>query len=80
MTEREIEMILKELKELQSKTDQIYYGLYGMPGTDEKGICGDVKDLTADYYKFKQRAMTVFFFLLGSGALGFGIWELVKVI
>jgi hypothetical protein len=72
--------LVKEVKEMHSKTDGIYQGLYGVPNTEDKGMCGAFKELKIDYYKFKQKVLVVFYFLVGSGVLGIGIWELIKVI
>lgn len=44
------------------------------------GLCKEVKDLKTDYYSFKKAVLAVFFFLLGSGALGAGIWKLAGTI
>jgi hypothetical protein len=82
MTDQEnllLEKLSEKLDKLDHKTDRIYYGLYGIPDTDDNGMCGEFKDLKEDYYKFKQKAITVFFYLLGSGVLGVGIWQLIKL-
>ena len=80
MTEQEYEKLWAKLDAIENKTDQIHQGLYGVPDTDDKGMCGQFQDLKKDYYTFKARAMIVFFFLLGSGVLGVGIWELLKAL
>jgi hypothetical protein len=77
MTEQELDKLFEKIDQLDKKTDKIYFGLYGVPGTEDKGMCGEFHDLKVDYYQFKQKAMTIFFFLLGSGALGVGVWQLV---
>ena len=40
--------------------------------------CKRDTEFRADYYSFKRKFLAIFFFLLGSGGLGFGIVELVK--
>ena len=78
MSDQDIERILIALKEVSDKTNKIYTGLYGIPETDEKGMCGEFHDLRDDYYKFKTRAMVIFFFLLGTGVLGTAIYQIIQ--
>jgi hypothetical protein len=61
----------------------VLLGANGRPGlcTEFEQNKADQKKFREDYYKFKRAVLCVFFFLLGSGALGgigVGIAELVK--
>ena len=59
------------------KLNQIHQGLYGVPGTDDKGFCGRVKDLEEDHDALKSkvenqrnRLSTLIGLLIGAGVLG----------
>jgi hypothetical protein len=54
----------------------LHAAICGVNGQD--GLLRSHKALKTDFYKFKTCVIIVFAFLLGSGALGFGIYELVK--
>ena len=78
MTESEVTQIIEELQILTGKVDQIYQGLYGIPHTEDKGICGDLKTLKKDYYEFKRRVLVIFAFSAGGGGLlGAAILKLI---
>lgn len=53
----------------------VHGALLGVNG--QGGLLRDHASLKKDYYKFKERTMMVFFFFVGSGVLGAGIWKLV---
>ena len=53
---------------------EIHGALLGING--QKGLIREVKDLKVDYYSFKKTVLAVFFFLLGTGVLGTGIWKI----
>ncbi len=66
--------ILTELKETRKDVIEIKIVLKGYNGNP--GLCKDVDGLK----KFRRNALFVFAFLAGSGGIGFGIIELVKVL
>ena len=57
-------------------------------GNGHKGLCQEFEEhkesdqefRAKEYYKFKNRVITIFFFLLGSGALGLSTAGLVKLL
>lgn len=74
--------------DMYEKVTQIHTALYGIPNTEEKGMCGsfialkqDFKDFREkDYNKFKGNVIKVFAFVLGTGALtgaGIGLDKLI---
>jgi hypothetical protein len=63
---------LNQLAEDASEIKTLLKGYNGYPG-----LCERHENLSKDYYKFKRWVLSVFFFLLGSGALGVGIYNLV---
>ena len=42
--------------------------------------CEDNKDFQKDYFKFKRKVLAVFFFLLGSGALGLSVVKIIEIV
>jgi len=61
-------------EELMTKVNSIHQGLYGVPGTDDKGLCGEVKRLAEEQSKLKRYFWTLVGVLVGSGVIGAGIW------
>lgn len=76
MTESDVSQIMKELQKVGGKVDSIHQGLYGLPNTEDKGMCGKLNDVCKDYYEFKRRIIFIIAFASGSGALGFGIFKI----
>jgi hypothetical protein len=73
MTETEEE----KLDQLAQKVDLIYQGLFGVPGTESKGICGECND-TRDKVNILTRNFWILVALLaGLGLLGAGTWGLI---
>ena len=65
---------------MADKTDhdlltEIHTTLLGKNG--QGGLIRSHEALKKDYYKFKQHVLEVFFFLVGSGALGIGVWKIL---
>jgi len=80
MTEQDnekLDLLLKKLERVESRTDSIYQGFYGIPGTEEKGLCGALKELLLDHNKLKRNFWILISFLVGSGVLGTSIWALI---
>ena len=78
MTEHEIEKIEYLLAQLNIRTEKIYQGLYGIPDTEEKGVCGEIKTLRTEHNLLKRNFYVLISFLVGSGVLGGGIWALLN--
>ncbi len=66
-------------------TQEIWQGMYGVDGTEDKGLIGDFKELRVDYGEFKKftngrlnkmstRFKILVSFLIGSGVLGGSLW------
>lgn len=69
----------EKIDEIHDKVNQIWQGLYGIPGTSDEGMCKDYKTTKDDYYKFKGLVIRVFSFIVGAGILSGGIIELIKI-
>jgi len=67
-----------QLEQLSRDVSEIKTMLKGYNGYP--GLCTRHENLSKDYYKFKRWVLSIFFFLLGSGALGVGIYQLIGVI
>jgi hypothetical protein len=68
----------KKIDELIETTNKIYQGMYGIPGTEEKGMCGKLNEVCDDHYKLKRAFYILVAFLVGSGILGGGIWAFLQ--
>jgi len=75
------------LQETYNKVSQIWDALCGVPGTSDKGLlgrfethCEEDAEFRKEYYKFRRQCLAVFFFLLGTGALGIGVWQIPQLI
>ncbi len=84
MTASEVEQIVVELKSLQvnqnkieRKVNEIHQGLYGVTGTKENGLVGDLQSLKSDYYGFKHKVIVVLAVGAGSGGIGAAIAKLL---
>ena len=75
-------------KTQKQQTQEIWQGMYGVPGTEDNGFLGAFKDLLSDYADFKNQTnkrinklstklKVLIAFLIGSGVLGTGIWQLL---
>ncbi len=84
MTASEVEQIVAELKSFQTnqggierKVNEIHQGLYGVPNTDDKGFCGDLKILKTDYNHFKKNVIIILSIFAGSGGLGAALMKML---
>ena len=67
----------KQLEELTRKVDRIYQGLFGVSETEDKGMCGKVKELEAGYATLNRNYWILVALLTGLGIIGGGIWGLI---
>lgn len=81
LTERDLEMIKLiiqgEIAPIKETTTVLRTKLLGANGNDEGGLCGEVKYLLRDHSKLKRNFYILIAFLIGSGALGISIWQLL---
>ncbi len=70
------------LLEMHDKVNLIWAAFCGVPGTSDKGLMGEFDEhrkrgnaFRSEYYVFRRQCIAVFFFLLGSGVLGVGVWQ-----
>ena len=71
-----------EVADIKLMVKEIRTVLLGVPESEEKGLCGEVKELSKSHYDLRKTVYTVIAFMVGSGLLtgaGFGISELVKL-
>jgi len=74
---RETRKTQKELiEDLKDLTQQLIQGIYGIPGTEEKGLLGDVKDLIQEVKtqnsrvkKNEQMIVKIWGVLIGAGTI-----------
>ena len=71
--------------ELEKKVDQLVTDMaeikVALKGYDNKGgLINDYEKTKCDYFKFKKVVLCIFFFLLGSGALGLGGVKIAEVL
>ncbi len=87
MTESDIYEIVRELKsiqinqnELKNKVDSIHQGLYGLPDTDDKGFCGELKRMMVELKELKDQIRKIIMavcFIAGGGGISAAIIKLV---
>ena len=65
------------LEETHDNVMKISTALFGVPNTDDKGLCGEVRNLKKDYYSFKNKTLIIVGILVGSGVLGVGVYQLL---
>lgn len=63
------------ITETHDKVTKLYAIMLGEPGTDTKGLCGEVTSLRADMNHFKRNFWILVGTLCGSGVLGVGIFQ-----
>ena len=73
------------IQEIHQTTIQQRTVLLGVPGTDDKGLVGEVKDVklkvnsvARSHGKLKRNFWLLVGALAGSGAIGGGIWSLLN--
>lgn len=70
-------------KEMIEKTykgvNEIKDCLFGVEGSEDKGLVGEVKSLKKDYYNFKNRALVIFGIAVGLGLLSGSVVGLVQI-
>ncbi len=72
LTQDHLDMI-NETRDTVRDIQLVLKGYNGHPG-----LCADHENLKRDYYKFKRLVLCVVAFLVGSGALGFGVTKIVQ--
>ena len=77
MTEPDYEKLWAKLEQIDSKTDKIYQGLYGVPGTDDKGMCGQLKAVEEGHATLNRNFWVLVALLVGLGIIGGGVWGLI---
>jgi hypothetical protein len=66
------------IQETHEKVDKLYTVLLGEPGTEEKGLCGEVKNLREDMNHFKRNFWVLVGVLSASGIGGVSLFNLLK--
>jgi hypothetical protein len=72
----------EKLEGLHSEIVTVKTVLLGIPGSEEKGLCGEVKEVADSHYDLRKVVYTLIAFLSGAGILtgtGYGIAELLKL-
>jgi len=67
-----IEELLEQVHQDVIEMKVVLKGYDGNPG-----LCTKVDKLMTDYYKFKRLVLMIFAFMVGSGALGVSIWQII---
>ena len=81
-TEGKLPPLREEVAEIKLMVSEIRTVLLGIPDSEERGLCGEVKELSKSHYDLRKTVYTVIAFMVGSGLLtgaGFGISELIKL-
>ena len=81
-TEGKLPPLREEVAEIKLMVSEIRTVLLGIPDSEERGFCGEVKELSKSHYDLRKTVYTVIAFMVGSGLLtgaGFGISELIKL-
>ncbi len=61
--------LYEEVVEIKEIVKAVHQVLLGLPGTEERGLCGEVKELSASHYALKKTVYIVIAFLIGSGVI-----------
>jgi hypothetical protein len=72
MTEQELQA------DTNKKVNEIHTALFGVPDSDDRGLCGELKEVRKDFYSFRRVCIWVGGLLVGSGLLSLGWIELFK--
>jgi len=66
------------LQDVQERMMRIETVLLGVPNTNDKGLVGEVKELKTKYRNLSTRVWLIIVAIAGSGALGGGIYQLLR--
>jgi len=66
----------KMIAEINDRTNRIEQALRGYG--EQPGLIENHENLKTDYYKFKRLVLIVFAFIVGSGALGVGAYQIAQ--
>ena len=69
--EKKVDKLLIDVAEIRI----VLKGYNGNPG-----LLKNYDDLAKDYFRFKRKVLSFFFFMVGSGGLGLGIVKLVGMV
>jgi len=75
--EEKVDNLLIEVSEIKTALKG-YNGGTGLLKTFEQH-CNQDREFRRDYFSFKRKVIAIFFFVLGSGGLGFGVVKLVEM-
>lgn len=74
--EEKVDTLMEDMMEV--KTALKYNGTGLIPSFEKH--CEQDRGFREDYYKFKRVAIGVFFFMVGSGAIGFSAVKIAQII
>ena len=80
--EEKLPPMREEITEIKLMVKEIRTVLLGVPGSEVKGLCGEVKEISDSHYDLRRNFYIVLAFMLGTGILtgaSFGISELIKL-
>lgn len=73
--DEKVDKLVTDVAEIKTA---LKYNGSGLIPTFEKHCARD-HEFRMDYYRFKRICIAVFFFMVGSAGIGFGVFELLKV-
>ena len=76
--QKQLERLTPIIEETHDGVKQLSTVLLGVPGTDDRGLIGEVKNNSRDISKLKRNLFILIGTLVGSGVLGTGIWNLLN--
>ncbi len=65
------------LTEIHDKVTRMETVILGVPDTDNRGLCGEVKNLRKDMNHFKRNFWVLVGVLTGSGVISVGVFQII---
>ena len=66
------------IEEIYEKVTTLSIILLGVPATEDKGLCGEIKYLRRDVNRFKRNFWVLVGILVGSGVLVTSVTQVIK--
>ncbi len=70
----------EKLEAIYKRVNEIWQGLYGIPETEEKGLCGELEKLIQDLNRLSSNFRLLVGILIGSGVLTGSVLGVIQIL
>ncbi len=71
--------LLRLARETHDKVTKLETAIFGLPDTEDKGLCGEVRELSKSHYNLRRLFFMLLAFMVGAGFLtGLGLGDIIS--